>query len=101
MRVLSTDDECPAYEWAEGEQIVPHGVQSPVYELRPIELHMKVDGDINDEPSFAFVLTEQTSGVKFVAQISLKKMMPAIYAAQLYLNQKSFDTLERELCTTS
>ena len=83
-KLINPDDECPSYLWPEGKQII---LEYPAQQLRPVELHLKPDGDVNDEPSFAFVL-KSAEGHAYYAQVSLSKMQAAIAEAAFYRNKK-------------
>lgn len=46
-----------------------------VTQLRPIEIHMKEDGTLDDKPSFCIVMSSMMEGLSVVAgQISLKML---------------------------
>ena len=79
MRVLESMPDVYIAAFDAGEHIQPRiGIH---YELRPIEIHVKADGDINNEPSFAFIMNQPESKIGFIAQISLRMMEPAILEA--------------------
>lgn len=44
-----------------------------VAELRPIQIHCKADGDINNKPSFCIVMSDNTTHCVY-GQISLKML---------------------------
>ena len=48
-----------------------------VGQLRPTELHVKADGDINNGPSLCIVL-DSPSGLRFAAQISVRMLMQGL-----------------------
>ena len=48
------------------------------HELRPIELHRKEDGSVDDSPSYCLVMTDHDGGVYF-AQFSQRSLQLALY----------------------
>ena len=42
-------------------------------QLKPVEIHLKEDGDLNNEPSFAIIMVRPTNNGAF-GQISLKML---------------------------
>lgn len=44
----------------------------PVSEFRPIEIHLKEDGALDDTPSFNFLLVNEYYPINITAQITLK-----------------------------
>lgn len=51
---------------------------NPIFESKPIEIHLKEDGAVNadgtDSPSFTILLKHEISGVYVYGQISLNMM---------------------------
>lgn len=45
-----------------------------IEEFHPVEIHLKDDGSLKNEPSFAIVLTSQYSRTQVVGQISLEML---------------------------
>lgn len=41
------------------------------YQLMPVEIHLKEDGDLNDQPSLAIVLKNPDVDVTIIGQISV------------------------------
>jgi hypothetical protein len=82
MRVVSDSQEFPAFLWEKGEQIDLRVLGGSFQaELRPVALHMKLDGAIDDSPSFCFVLLGP-EGTTFVAQISQRMLRNALSALE-------------------
>lgn len=54
--------------WPKGQQIALRN-KNIITELRPDELHIKPDGDLNDKPTLCFLL-RGAGGEGYVAQIS-------------------------------
>jgi hypothetical protein len=50
-------------------------------EMRPVEIYIKPDGSLTDEPSFAMVM-EDVDGGRYIGQLSLAMFQPAIDALQ-------------------
>jgi len=53
----------------------------PIREIRPVELYIKPDGDVEDKPSFVFILTDALGG-KYFAQISERMLREGLEKAQ-------------------
>lgn len=77
-KLVKDDSECPIYIWPKEQQIV--STTALIGELDMVEVHIKPDGDIHNQPLFCFVL-ETPTGHTLAAQISLSKIWPAIEAA--------------------
>jgi hypothetical protein len=50
----------------------------PIIQFRPTELHLKEDGSLTNEPSFAVVMTRPDAKGKAVGQISLEMLNEAL-----------------------
>lgn len=88
MKVLVHDDpECLVYGWNPGEQMDLTG-WGPLAYMSPREIHIKPDGDINDQPSFAFVGVD-AYGVVCCFEISLAKLAPATAVALAILIRRN------------
>lgn len=80
MREIHDDGEVKTIVWEAGEQILVDNSKHKVVEVRPIVIHVKMDGTLENQPSFMIESTN-LNGIKVLAQVSLKKMMHAIAAA--------------------
>lgn len=78
MKDITKDPAMTIQVWGKGEAIP---VRSPAVQMLPTECHVKADGDINDEPSFAFVCRGAGTATVVVIQVSLRMLMPAVRAA--------------------
>lgn len=63
--------------WESGDPIDLRHHGPNAIEMRPIECHIKKDGDTNDNPSLCFVMTRPGKPTVF-AQISLAMFMPVV-----------------------
>lgn len=78
-------DDFTVKVWTKDEQIDLRHLVPFAGELKPIELHIKEDGDINDEPSLALILRDGLCR-NYVAQISLRMLNTGILTATLIKN---------------
>lgn len=74
MHINDKDFKVDTVDQGQQVDLRHHGT---IQEMRPIECHIKPDGDINDNPALIFVLSDMRQK-KVVAQISLKMFMPVI-----------------------
>ncbi len=79
MEIVYEEKNFKAVVWKEGEQIDLRAHRQ-ISELLPIELHIKKDGEINDNPSYAFVLID-SKGRRYVAQITDRMLQEGLKAA--------------------
>ena len=74
--------------WRNGQKIDLRHLGSLSVELRPIELHIKEEGDINDNPSLCYVMKD-VFGRYFHAQISQEMLLKGLEeASNLQENKK-------------
>ncbi len=78
MKEITEDPDFKVFIWEKDEQIdiQKHG---PGLQITPIEFHVKVDGSLDDKPSFCFVLKDAFNGTYF-SQITEHMMAPALKA---------------------
>lgn len=78
MRDITEDPAMTIQVWDRGERIP---IRPTDVELLPTECHVKADGDLRDEPSFAFVCRHPGLTSAILVQVSLRMLMPAIREA--------------------
>jgi len=64
------------YNWGTGHIQMELGRLA--YELRPIEVHLKEDGTITNEPSMAIVMSNETGTAFIYGQLSLEMWNKAL-----------------------
>jgi hypothetical protein len=76
--IVHDGPECDTWVWKAGHQIE---IALPVVaQLGVLEIHVKPDGAVDDQPSLCLVM-EAPSGLYVLTQISLESIWPAIEAA--------------------
>lgn len=69
-------DTITGYNW--GRSHIQLELGKFAYELRPIEVHLKEDGCINDTPSMCIVMTNETGTSFIYGQLSLEMWNKAL-----------------------
>lgn len=75
-----------AFNHGTGKIIIKH---KEMIELKPVEIHLKENGSIKDEPSFAFVLTRPDLETAVFGQISLEMLNES-------LNELGYKIVEKQ-----